>query len=73
MTLCIYNTAPLDKTPESASTSIWVVANLDDADGVRLVQTALEAAVSPPSHSYRSMKHKMTNVYHSRLLIQRCE
>jgi hypothetical protein len=50
MTLCIHHQAPLDQTPQIASTSIWVVANLDDADGVRLVQTALEAAVSTSWH-----------------------
>jgi hypothetical protein len=44
--MCIHHPAPLDQTPHAASTSIWVVANLDGADGVRLVQTALEAAVS---------------------------
>ncbi|KAG2188930.1 hypothetical protein INT44_004072 [Umbelopsis vinacea] len=38
-----------DQAPQTASTSIWVIANLDDADGIRLVKTALEAAAANPA------------------------
>jgi hypothetical protein len=35
-----------DQSPQDASTSIWVVVNLDSADGIKLVQSALEVVVS---------------------------
>ncbi|KAH8556358.1 UDP-glucose:glycoprotein glucosyltransferase-domain-containing protein [Umbelopsis sp. PMI_123] len=37
-----------DQTPQIASTSIWTVANLDSAEGITLVQSALEAASADP-------------------------
>lgn len=50
-----------DQSPQDASTSIWVVVNLDSADGIKLVQSALEVVVSHVS--VHSQYYNVTELY----------